>query len=244
MSDIAELFAPEAVQETVETSEVEVAEKVEATEAEKPEVKPEEEKPEVKKEEPTSSEESDKQEWTFAMAKDERQKRQKLEKELEELRAKYEKTDQAEMPDIFDDQKGFVKTLEERHQRELHNLRIDIYREAMIEANPDYEEKEAKFLEMAKESPILATQLRKAKNPAKFVYDQVKKYEQFEKLQDVDAYEKKLRAELEAKVLKEVEAKKQQEADVAESLSPSLAKARGAGADKEVSLPENPVDLF
>jgi len=178
--------------------------------------KPEAEKPEGgkaddepgKPETPTGDTEES---WTKAMALDERRKRQAIEEELKELKASQpESTEEKKTPDVFEDQQAFVNSLTEETDRKLQNQKVELSRQFMMDSKPDYEEKEALFLEMAKDNPALSSELKKAANPAKFVYDQAIKYEEYKKVQDIDAYKASLRAEVEQEMKEQAEFKKGQ----------------------------------
>lgn len=185
----------------------------------------------------TSEEDKEKQEWTFHAVKDERAKRQAAEARLKELEDKLNSNDKQDIPDVIDDQDGFVKSLKQQQEEALTRQRIEIFRQVQQESHPDYEEKEQKFIELAKENPVLITQMNASQNPAKFVYDQMTKYEQFQEMQDIEAFREKIRAEEKAKL------EEQLKSEEPTSLSPSLAKARGS-SDNTEKLPEDPGDLF
>ena len=80
----------------------------------------------------------------------------------------------------------------------------------------------------------------------KFVYDTVKKAEKLAKLENVDEFEAKTRAEIEAKVRAELEAKfeakAKAESEKAASLSPSLANQRAAGGNTGVVSIADPLE--
>lgn len=252
---IATLFdSSSEVTETTETSETsetsEVSETVEGeqessteTEASEATEKAAKETEDSKEATTTSTEESnEKQHWTLSAVLDERQKRQKAEAENKELKSKLE-GDKQVTPDIFEDQEGFVKSMNQKHQDDLLRTRIDIFREVEIEKHDDYIEKEAKFIELAKENPILLVQMQKASNPAKFAYEQIVKHEQFDDMQDMDGLRKKIRAEIKLELEGQLKKSETEEVEKGESLSPSLAKARGS-TDKAEKLSDNPEDLF
>ena len=194
----------------------EVPEEVKAEEA--PKAEPEETKPVE-----TASTE-DKDGWQYTAYKDEKQKRQALEQELQAL-----KQPKQETPDVFDDQAGFVNSLRSEMEQGMLQNKIELSRSMMIDAKPDYEAKELAFIELAKENPILGDQLKAHANPAKFVYDQAVKHEQFQQMQDVDTYKAKIEAEVRAKVEAEYKAKQEEEASKVSNLTQSLASAPSSG---------------
>jgi hypothetical protein len=235
MSSLDEVFSDEPVEveeqvEAVEETEVEAVEDTEEAVEEE------------KVEETTSSKEEDieKQDWTLAAVKDERRKRQELEKELESLKQKQQEP--KELPDVFDDQKAFVESIRSEFQQELGNAKLEVARSMMMEFHDDYEAMEAKFIDLAKENPTLRDQAMKEANPAKFAYQQAKKYEEYQKVQDVDAYKEQLRNEMRAEIEAEIKGTQQVKAKKASNLTPSLANARAS--DKEVHNSVTLDDLF
>jgi hypothetical protein len=212
--------------EQVETVEESVAEETTPEVVEEPKT----EEPKTEEETTASKEEkSEEREWTFAAVKDERRKRQELEKELESL--KQQQAPKQEMPDVFDDQKAFVDSIRSEYQQQIHSAKLEIARDMMSEAHDDYEEMEAQFIEIAKGNPMLAAEARKASNPAKFAYQQAKKYQEFKDMQDIDTVKSRMREEIRQELLAESQEKKEQKSNVA-SLTPSLAKARASEKDK------------
>ena len=243
MNDITALFNDEFVEEVSEEQEAaETANESEKVE-DAPLVESKEEPKEPEKAETTSEEEAEKENWTFQAVKDERRKRQELEKQLEELRSSQNKTEREELPDVFDNQEEFAKSLENRVAASARSQIIQTQRDMMIEFKSDYEEKEAAFIEFGKDNPALIAQANASPNPAKFAYEQGAKFLKFQQMQDVDTMEAKLRTELEAKIRAEYESKQKSVESKGANLSPSLANARGT-VEAEESIPENPGDLF
>lgn len=244
MSELLEVFEePQAIEQEVQEVETEQEEVAGESEAEQVEDKPKE----PDKSEPTADEEeTERESWTIAAVKDERQKRQEavkraeeLERRIQELESKPE--DKAERPDIFDDQEGYANSIEQKVNSRLAEARFQMSVDMMQSIHDDFEEVSQVFMEAAKEYPYLKVEAQKAANPAKYVYEQGKKYQQFQQLQDVSGIEAKIRAELEAKIRAELEAKQKEEDEPGPT--PSLAKVRGVSGETE-KLPENPIDLF
>lgn len=177
-------------------------------------------------------EEQEKQSWTYAAVKDERRKRQELEKKIAELEAKQSNKKDEVLPDILDDQEGFVQGIRSEYQREFAKAKLEIAREMMLENHSDYEEMEKLFLEkVVKENPILAEQAKKASNPAKFVYQQSKNYLQYEQMQNVDSFKEKIRAEVKAEIETEMAKSAKEKESLKSSITPSLATARASTKD-------------
>tara|TARA_R110002020_G_scaffold180814_2_gene375503 strand:- start:734 stop:1492 length:759 start_codon:yes stop_codon:yes gene_type:complete len=196
--------------------------------------------------EPESSE-SDKS-VPIAALLDERDKRQAMSKELEALRKQLdERTEPEAVPDVIDDQEGFVSSIRSEVQREVFSVRAEVSQEMMRTMHDDYDAVEAKFLEMATDNPELADGMASATLPAKFAYETVKKAEKLAQMENVDEYESKTRAEIEAKVRAEIEAEVRAgikaESDKASSLTPSIAAVTADGGNTVPPVKiENPLE--
>lgn len=221
----------------VEPSEPEAP--IEETPTAEPEPEPEAETQaepvEAKEEEAPAAPEPEPQEnWTKAAVLDERRKRQALQAELEQL--KNQKP--VEVPDIFTDQNAYTDYINRIVSEQVLASEIRISQEFMREKDPDYDRKELQFLEMAQENPALVDRLRGHSSPARFVVDTVNKANELKKLENIDEYKAKLRAEMEADIRKELGAEMESKAKQSEQLSsitPSLANARSSNAsDKPI----------
>lgn len=213
---------------------VEVQDQVEQqeVEAEQPEETPEA-TAEVEEAAPAAAKEqkSDEENWTKAAVLDERRKRQDLERKYEELLSKQQKQEPQKAPDVFEDQEGFTNHIGQTLQNEVFKARVEISQELMREKHADYDEKEAMFADMAKESPELWQKLRASAMPAKFVYETVVKAERLKAMENIDEWESKKTAELEAKIRQQLEAEfaeKSKSKAAVSSLKPSLANARSS----------------
>lgn len=207
--------------------EEEVIEQVEAAEAEAPEPVTEPEPTGEKQDstpEPEKPKEKAETDWHVKAIQDERRKRQELERKLAELQNAEEK----KRPDVFEDPEGAFKFTESQIAQQVFQVRVEMSREMMALAKPDYEEKEALFVEMVKENPILAQELQRHPNPAKFAYETASKALQLKEMENLDEYKAKLKAEIRAEI--EAELKQQQAAEQAkrQSIPPTLANKRAA----------------
>lgn len=234
MSELAEF-----VEEEIPTGEAEAPEKPAETPAE-PEPEAEQE-PEAKQEpeaEPeTSPPEGDKPvsgQVPIAALLDEREKRQKLQKQLEEYQSKQQQP-AANVPDVLDDQEGFVQHMQSQISESVGRARIELSQDFMRMMHEDYEAMEAKFVEMATENPELANRMRLSPMPAKFAYETAKKAEKLAAMENVDEWESKKTAELKAQIRAELEAELTGKADAtakaANALKPSLTKQRAEGGN-------------
>ena len=194
------------------------------------------------KQKESNEETYEKENWTFQAVKDERRKRQELERKLEELQSKEQQVKE-ERPDIFDDQEGLAQSIEAKVQSQIMQAKVELAREMMMDAHSDYEEMESYFLEtVAKENPAIAAEVKKSSNPAKFVYENAKKYKAFQEFESVDKMRDKLRAELRAEIEGELKQTEQEKAEKVSGIKPSLAKARAT--DKDAFQPETLDSIF
>lgn len=216
---------------------VEEAEKpvVEETPTAEPEQEPETEPVEAKEEEAPAAPEPEPQEnWTKAAVIDERRKRQALQAELEQLRNQKP----AEVPDIFTDQSAYTDYINQSVSDQVFRARVEMSQEFMRMQDSNYDDKETQFYEMATQNPLLVEQVKAHPMPARFVVDTVNKANELRKLENIDEYKAKLRAEMEADIRKELGAEMESKAKQSEQLSsitPSLANARSSNAsDKPI----------
>lgn len=177
-------------------------------------------------------------EWTKAAVLDERRKRQEMQRENEELKARLaERQEQKKAPDVFEDQEGFSNHISETIRNEVLRNKVEMSQELMREKYDDYDEKEEKFVEMMRENPELQQKMLRSAMPAKFVVETVLKAERLKAMENIDEYESKLRADIESKVRAELEAeygKKLESEAKTRSIKPSLASARSTVASDEV----------
>ena len=169
---------------------------------------------------------------------DEREKRQKLQAELEQYRSQ-QKPQETQPPDLFDDPAAYAAHVEQLISNKGFENAVVVSQAMMRMQHEDYDAMEAKFADMVKENPSLAVQLRNAELPAVFAYETAKKAEKLALLENVDEWEVKKTAELEAKIRAELTAELEAKASAAakgDNLSPSLTKQRADGANSGVIL--------
>lgn len=229
-------------QDDVTSNEVQQEVQQETENKQKPVVETETKADDKQDDSPAESQDNkdDESSWTKAAVLDERRKRQELERQLDELKAKPAsdgEQKQDERPDLFDDPDGAIGHIERKFEEKLVNQKIELSRSMVKSSHDDYDEMEQVFIDMAKENPALANQMRMAENPALFAYQQGKKHTDFQQMQDIDSYKAKIEAEVREKVLKELESKQAKQSHKAELASgPSLSKARSQ-ADEPVDEP-------
>ena len=168
---------------------------------------------------------------------DEREKRQQYERQFKEAQAQLQQQQQQPAPDPLDDQQGYADHIQQQVDSKIRNVTIQMSQEMMRSQHDDYDQAENKFMQMVSDDPSLQIKLQQSEYPAKFVYETVKKAEQYAEMQDVDSYKAKVEAEVRAKVTAEIEAeakaKADKEAQLNGALSPSLTNTRAAGANNE-----------
>jgi len=178
-----------------------------------------EESTDEKDESPSDSSDnlSKREQGLYASQKAEREKRQALERELEELKSKQSEgsAEPEQSIDPLEDPKGFADSVTSKIDQVRLATRIETTQELMREKHDDYDDREAQFLELAKGNPALIQQMQAATSPAKFAYETAVKHERFSKF---DSFEDAVNAEVEkrtgstekdlrAKIEKEFEAK-------------------------------------
>lgn len=227
-------------EQQAEETEAEVEEKTEADESEDTEEPEKSEEPE-KAEEPGKPDPQESAEWTYAMGKAERAKRQKAEERVKALESQLAdlegKAEQEPRPDVFDDQDGAFSHERQAIQNELLRNRVEMSQEFMRMQHDDYDSREAEFGELAKDSPELWGQLRNHPFPAKFAYEIAVKHARLKDMENVDEYKAKLEAEIRQKVEKEYKSKAEEaeatDARKREAVTPSLASQKSAEAKRE-----------
>lgn len=169
--------------------------------------------------------------WSKTAYLEEKRKRQELERQLEEVnQAKHETKD----PDMFADPEGWTKAQEQKTQAQLTATKVSLSREMYAEMKPDYEAKEAKFVEMAQADSALIAKMQAAANPAKFAYETAAKQLALDAIGDPIAYEAKLRE----KILAELQGSKPAADDpITKKIfekTPSLATASAARSNTDI----------
>jgi len=227
---------PEATEteEAEGTKEQEAGEETTETEAEKEaETEETEEKKDDSTPESKASETTEDEPWTKKAVLDERRKRQELEQRLRDIEAKKE-PEQA--PDWWADPEKAAQHQSQQIEARLYQQKVELSQDFMRSQHEDYDDMEARFMEMAQENPTLRTELQKSANPARFAYETAKKAAEYDAIKDVDSYKAKLEAEVrkdvEAKLRKELEAEQEKKAKKEAAIDPSLASTSSKGGLK------------
>jgi len=134
--------------------------------------------------------------------REEREKRQALERKLQELQAPKQPVDP------WSDLPGALKTTQEQLREEMFLERCNLTEEVEREKHPDFEEVREVFVEAANANPALWAQIRQERNPAKFVYREGLRIKELKDVNgDFTAYRSKLEKDIETRLRAELEAK-------------------------------------
>lgn len=133
---------------------------------------------------------------------DEREKRQRLEAELAQYKAKAEpaKEDTTE-DDLFSNPAEVLKRVQMEAYAAARRDMINMSEAILFETKPDAQEKIDAFKEAVQQNPTLYQQMLQHPNPAGFAYQEGSKFLSVKSMpQDMAAYEKELRAKIEAEL--------------------------------------------
>lgn len=145
-----------------------------------------------------------------AQAKDERRKRQELERQIAELTKRAsapqpQQTQQQEpqqrampqRPDPWVDPEGAAEYDRAMHRVELFETRVLLSKEFMRSSKPDFDDVEKVFIEAARSDPYLEQQLVSHPMPAKFAYEHGRRIMALREIgDDPAAYKDRIRQEL------------------------------------------------
>lgn len=170
------------------------------------------EKDQEKAETPTVEKKKDwSQQNEFKGYLDEKEKRQKLEKELGELKAKFVKSEEVKKPDALDDPEAAIKYSQDQLQQQIWTQKVGLSEsiiKSMGDKFSDYDEKRDLFMDLAKDDPSLAQKLRNSDNPALFAYEAATNHLKIKEFSNPD-YEKNLREQIKKEILDEMSKSKQ-----------------------------------
>jgi hypothetical protein len=143
----------------------------------------------------------------FKALKEERTKRQNLERELAEIRAQLSAQPQTPPPSIWEDEQGWQQNFGSQVvsaavQQATVNAKLDMSEMMARQANPDFDEMKAEFLALADQNPTLAQQALSDPHPWHKAYQIAKTHRTMTEVgaTDVDALRAKIREELMAEM--------------------------------------------
>lgn len=227
MSDLEAILNGDPAEEVTETEAQEEASEV--TEQEEPKVEEpkaeEQEEPkdgEKPDESTTDSKKADNTHWQFEAYKDEKRKRQELEREIAALKAPAKEPEKA--PDVFENQDAYTNYIQDQIQSNNLAMRAEM---SQFHANREFgkdvvDQKLSTFREMIAKDPSLSQRVQSSSSPVYEAIDIVDKAERLAQLDNVDDWEAKKTAELEEKIRAEMEAKYAAQAEKRSSVTPSL----------------------
>lgn len=145
---------------------------------------------------------------TFKGLKEEREKRQNLERELQTLRDQLQSLQQpieppAPPPSVWEDENAYGgHIVNTAVQQATFNAKLDMSEMMVRQANPDFEDMKAKFLQLADMNPSLRQQALADPHPWNKAYQIAKNAAMVEELgtTDIGALKAKLREELMAEM--------------------------------------------
>lgn len=146
---------------------------------------------------------------TFKGLKDEREKRQTLERELEALKLQMQQFQQqtqeppAPPPSLWEDEQGWQQHMQRQVLAQADQLsRINASEMAARTQNPDFQEMYDLFNDMAAQNPQLVTQAMSDPHPWGKAYQIAKSYKSMQELGAVDVND--LREKLKAEIMAEI----------------------------------------
>lgn len=166
---------------------------------------------------------------TFKAVKDEREKRQQLERELTALREQFQaqQNPPPPPPNIWEDEQGALdhvknEAISTAVQQATFNAKLDMSEMMVRQANPDFDDMKARFLQLAEMNPSLRQQALSDPHPWNKAYQIAKNAATMEELgaTDIETLRAKLREELAAEM---------QIAPRATGLPPTLTNERNVG---------------
>lgn len=173
----------------------------------------------------TTPESKEGQTVPYAAMKAEREKRQRLERELEELRQTQQTPPEAQ-PSYFDDPEGYLQRQAQAIRQESSQKLYAALEASAREQHPDYDEVFEVVMKHAQANPAVSQEILSAPNPAMAAYRMGKKLAEFEKMQDPDAYRAQIEAELRVKWDEEQKSKSERRQQAVAEIPPDLSQAR------------------
>lgn len=181
----------------------------------------------------------------YAAMKAEREKRQKLEREvqeyqrqLQELRAPAQPQQQPQRVEIWEDPDAFVsQRVQAVEQTATQRLYAALEAQAR-ELYPDYDDVFAVVQEHAKTNPAIGQQVLSAPNPALAAYKLGKQLRELKQMEDPEAYRAKIEAEVRAKVAAELKAAEEAKRKAAQAIPPDLSSSRNVAGSEPATVDE------
>ena len=170
---------------------------------------------------PVQEELTPKERAAFAKAADETRKRQALEIRIRELEAKQAPASTEPPKTFWDDPEGALNRQKQEVQSAIVSTKLQTSEAIARSRHKDFDEKVAKFGELAQSTPGLAQQMISAPDPAEFAYRTAANHIALQEAGGLDAMRQKIEEETRVKVRAELEVELKDKAD-------ALAKERAA----------------
>ena len=157
----------------------------------------------------------------------ERDKRQALERQVAEFNAN---RPAEPVPDVFEDQNAYTQHMNQQMSDAMYNERASMSEFHARREHKDLEDKLAVFREISANNPTLQDQVRNSASPFHEAYDIVSKHEKMARMENIEEFEAKTRAEIEAKVRAEFDGKQQAGKELRDAIPTSLVDAQSKGS--------------
>jgi hypothetical protein len=167
---------------------------------------------------------------------EERRKRQELEARIAEYEARLATPPQP-APDIWEDTQGWQQNFGQEVvgsavQQATLNARLDMSEMMVRQAQPDFEDKKAAFIDMMREMPGLQQKALADPHPWQFAYNYVANHQRMQELSAVNV------TELEAKLREQIKAELAAQAPATPPVPETLADAQSArGSSAPLAVP-------
>ena len=171
----------------------------------------------------------------YAAAREERSKRQEIERELQTLRQQRVTTPTAtpEQPmSFYDDPEGTMTKWRSDMSTIVTTARLDVSEDIARSKYPDFDEKVDSFAEVLAQNPGLHAQWLASKNPAEFAYKIGGNALSLKQVGSIDEMRKQIESETRAKVELEYRQKREDSARERAALPGSLSDARGVSMQR------------
>jgi len=188
---------------------------------------------------------TDKERAFLAAAHEERQKRQALEKEFAEFKAKQAAAPQEPPKAFFDDPDGTIQRItaelaqtktQFQQALEQNNTGVRVQMSEMMARtrHPDYQEKVTIFSGIVEKAPQLLQQVMASPDPAEAMYQLAKNHKDMQDAGSIDELRARIEKETRIKIEQEMKEKQELQQKQRDSLPPSLSQARSTAQNKVV----------
>ena len=188
----------------------------------------------VEQNEEQPQEVAEKPHWSETAYKDEKRKRQELERQLEAERAA--KQEPVKPPDAIDDPEGYNEYVKGMVGQAEMQATLRVSRAMAKRDDPDFDAKLEKYDELFKAGEVDQSKILSADSPYHAMLEFVNKHERMKKMENIEEWEAQERERIKEEVRKELESEMQSKAEKDQKVSaikPSIANARSSKATEE-----------